>query len=947
MSIRLIVTAVFIIAGLLPSMALEYGLRFRSHSVAESERTALRLSDTPFPFSSELSMSFEMDFYDLDQFGHICTIEGDNGTTISFVSSSENGTFYPCIAINDKLNIIPVAFSALGGKPVRPVITLQKKENRVVVVFNGQRFIYPANLSKMNSATIEFGWKKTLPTVAPIEVQDIDIYLDKRNTHKWELRKHKGDIVEDDLSGAIASAISPHWIVDDHVTWRSIFEMKSKELIQTAFNPKSETFYIAGPGKITVYHAKDNSMEAIPVSNDGRVMKYSNYLVFDNLSNQLLSYTIGKKQTSRFNFDTRQWSVLPNPDEEDKEPEHANHAVAGDGKNLYMFGGYGFYMYHNNLLRLNLETDQMDDIVLSPVPQPRTQSAMCVVGDKLYLFGGMGNQVGKQEIPTENYYDLWEYNLRNFKGRKVWEMDTVSRLFLPSASMYYVAKDSCFYFASTLHGGCMMRIPINKPMYEVVSEPIHSKMDYRDCVFDLYRSEDEKNYYLVLDKRIDKTSHDYHIYRISYPFSNILMYDADATTDSGMPLWGWICLVGGIAGAATFGAVYGNRIYKRRRKVSGIPAEVDNIDHTSSKSSPETAYESAPAPIPAPTPASAPDSTITSAKDAISTYTDSDIPALGSSETSEKTVTESAGGNEESAVEVNEGEDQTPALPEVKPSAATSAPIPEAVRKNRKVFNPRQEAPKKPLIFTQDKSTISLLGKFKVTDKQGYDITPRFTSRIQMLLIMLLIASAKDEKGINFEVLDEEIWGDRDEKSAKNNRNVYMRRLRVLLEEVGNLEISYDRGYYRIDSSDVFIDYKEVISRLERLSNVKNEDEITQETVDETLELLLRGTLLPNISYDWLDKYKASYTEASLSMLSKELAKLYSAEEDTEAYRIAETISLHDPFSEEALAVKIKILCKRRMKGPARTIYDSFCKEYERCLGEQYQVSFNDIVQAE
>ena len=853
---------------------MEYGLRFKSHSFPATDRTYLKLGDSNFAFDEELAFGFEIGFYDKDRFGLICTLTGDDGTVISLVSSAVDGGYQPGVVINDKLNLVPMEFNGTPDNPQHPILILRKKENKVIFTDNHkERHIFDADLSRMKSAKIEFGRLPTHATVAPVEIQDIRIFIEAQNTHKWELRRHEGDSVYDDLNRALAVAESPHWILDDHIDWTKVYSLQTDETIQTAFDPEKELFYIVAPNRITEFNPISKASNHINVAKDGRAMKYSNYLVFDTISDRLLSYSFEPKQTNMFDFATHQWVKDL---ESDIEPRFANHGFTTDGKNAYMFGGYGFYMYNNTLVKLDLETGAMEDVTLHPLPDPRTSSSLCAVDGKLYIFGGMGNTVGKQEIPANHYFDLWEYDIETMKGRKLWETDTVSYNFLPSSSMYYTPKDSCFYVASTLFGGCMMRISPKRPGYEIVSGKIHSKMDFRDCVFNLYRSANGKNYYLVIDKRQNDFSHDYAIYHIAYPFRDVLLYDSfmpSGRKGNGVSIWWWVAagaliLLGGIA--AYF-------IVRKRRK----PQE-----------------KSVPSPLPAET-------------------------AVQSRQEIKEQTPEPTEQTPELTEQTPEPTEETPQLTE--PAAPTA--MEEAV--------PSQTVVR----FDRTKSSVSLLGTFSVMDKEGSDITTKFTSRMKDLIILLILQGEKDPKGVSYETLDEVIWGDKDEKSAKNNRNVYMRKLRLLLEEVGDIEISFDKGYYRIEPGSVTIDYHEIMTRLKDTEKNKVIDDMK---LEEILELLLHGPLLPDTSYDWLDSYKSNYTSSSIQILSNELERI--TDDNALKSKIADSILLHDPLSEEAMTAKCHILTKNRMKGVAKNIYDSFCREYEKSYGEKYPVPFSEII---
>lgn len=859
-----------LLATNLISSGMGYGLRFKSHSFPANERTSLSLGEDFFRFTDEISVGFEMDFYDKNCFGIICTLIGDDGTTISLVSSLIEGGYRPGIVINENLNIIQIPFVATVDNPQHLELILKRHDDSVSFIYEKERYVFPVDLSKMRSVKIIFGKTKTMVGVAPVEIQDVRIFTDKQNTHYWELSQHQGDSVYDDLGRTLAVVNSPHWIFDDHVGWTELYKLITDEKIQTAFDPENEIIYLVSEGKIMSYNPIAQSLNTIKVSKDDRVMKYSNYLTFDTLTNQLISYSPELRCSSRFDFKVGKWSIGI---DEELEPHYANHGYATDGTYAYLFGGYGFYKFHNNLVRMNLSSGEMEDVTFYPLPDPRTSSSLCVKDGKLYIFGGCGNSIGKQEVSSKNYCDLWEYDLSSMKGRKVWETDSLKWDFVPSSSMYYEERDSCFYFASTFLGGCMMSIRLNQPgIVNIVSDEIQSNMDYRDFVFNLYRTKNGQRYYLVIDKRQDDFSHDYAIYSIAYPFKNVFENNISATkVDQAETTTMW--LIGSIITLmlVVAGFIYYKKCQNKQKSISVVTAS----EFLSSE-----------------------DKTLLSERSKIDTATDTDCEKVSSCHQQSSLIDDKL-----------------------------------VVIDNNHV--------NKASHFDRAKSSISFLGRYEVKDKNGVDITPKFTSRIKDLLILLVLYSEKDEKGISYKRIDDEIWYDKDEKSAKNNRNVYMRKLRILLEEVGDIEISYDKGYYRIDSRDVFVDYHEAMTLLN--SQEVGDDGLSGENLDQLIELLLQGPLLPGIIYEWLDKFKSDYTEISLHLLNKFLQRAISHNDDALSFRIAETMSLHDPLSEEALMVKCRILYKRNMKGLAKNVYDSFCRVYEKSFGEVYSIPFSKI----
>ena len=252
--------------------------------------------------------------------------------------------------------------------------------------------------------------------------------------------------------------------------------------------------------------------------------------------------------------------------------------------------------------------------------------------------------------------------------------------------------------------------------------------------------------------------------------------------------------------------------------------------------------------------------------------------------------------------------------------------------------------PDKPY-FNRDRACICLLGSFNVKSKTGENITSSFTPILKSLLLLILLNTEKDNRGITSKKLDDLLWGDKNEKSARNNRNVSISRLRLLLEKVGNIQIVNDKNFWKIVlGDDVFCDYHTALNYIDEATKTTVHDE---EFFNKVLELLLYGPLLPNTESDYLDSFKSHYSDITIDLLHLLLHKEEFQNNDKFRLKIADSIFQHDSFNEEALRIKCSIFCRNDKMGIAKSIYDNFCKEYQTLLGEKYGLSFNDVTKEE
>lgn len=855
--------------------AMDFGVRFNSHSYPLEKRTSISFGNSPIKFNNKLMVGFHFNFYAQPLFGTLVTVTTDDGNVISVVASHQGQDAYLLgLVVNDKIRLMNGLITVDKSHEDKIDLTLDKSRKAAVFSFNNNEIDLPIDLSGTQSADIVFGIdKKNGHTdVAPIELRNVRIFVDNKNTNYWDFKYHDSPNERiDEIGGVKATVTNPHWLIDDHTDWHLLYSETVKDTRQTAFNPITETFYIVDSNKIKIWRPLEADSTEYDIKGGFRAMAYSNHLTFDTISNTLVNYNLSHRAIARLNNDEGIWkmSASLNPDE---EANYANHAFAINGDVAYAFGGYGFYKFHNDLFKINLTTGAIEECKLQPEMMPTTSASAAVVGNKLYIFGGKGNPSGRQELPSKYQYALYAYDINTWKGEKIWELDSVKHEYLPSQSMYYDALEDCFYAASTCHGGELIKISRTKADVSVISTPINSKMEYHDMVFDLFRSKDGKRFYLLIDKRIDQYTHNYSIYTISAPFldnpeiiKNKAVTKQEDTSDSSSYWWSIICSAIVVCTVAAF-------LIVRRRSKRAKPAHDSKPDIT-------------------------------------------DTPS-------------------DSNDNIETGDN--PAILDVHHDVAYAE---EELANVELLFFDKRSNYIMDSKFDRSKSAISLLGAFNVRDKNGEDITNKFTDRLKSLLILLLLANNKSKYGIKYQTIDEEIWGDKDEKSAQNNRNVYMRKLRLLLEEVGDVPITYDKGYFKIDCSNVMYDYGEAINRI---AEIQANGNASPELINETLDLLLMGPLLPMTTYEWLDQYKGDYSDRALEILNK-LLKYQFSRDDELSFKIAQTISCHEALSEDAMKAKCILLSRKKMVGQAKKVYAKFCKEYLQSLGEEYPISFPDV----
>lgn len=846
----------------------DFGLYFQAKKFAAMRRTTLSLDEgKALPIEGDrITFSFDMLVREAT-FGAILHLTLDDGKTIHIASLAEKEKCTPAIVYNDDLSECKGQVEMNAWKKVQ--VTLIPSQNKIFLKYNGQETsrIIPMNNSKGVKALFGMGYSVGYTSdVLPMSLRDVKVTSGGKLIRQWALGKHNDKVCVDEVQKKKALSTNPVWLIDSHIQWKLVFQKRLKGLVSTAFNAKKALFYIYLPGEVIVLNNQGEQIWKQKVKGGYKANGQSNgFMVFDDAHGNLLSYSPGSFLASRFSFGSGVWDMMtPN----DTLGTYYNHAriYNPDDHSYYVFGGYGYFKYHNDLFRIPADGGKIERIkYANPIP-PRFGAAMGIVHGKLYILGGRGNAAGKQAIESHFYNDLWCIDLKTRQAKKVWERNWTPKGLLLAASMYYDQKKNAFYAANLLdQGGKMLRVNIADTTIVAVSQPTMNTKAYQDFEYNLYESPSDGKYYLVVDKIMVDKSHELSVFSISAPLLDSV--DITQETDGSFPIrYVVYILIGVLVFLLLLRLVVLAYLLFRKKSVRKEKSALKNTD---SLAVAVTTADSV------------------SSGDGIT----ADVGSMPEGET-------------------------TPVVREVKKH------------------------------FDRTKAAISLLGGFMVYDKNGENVTSSFTPKLRDLLIVLILFTETKTHGISVEKITELLWSDKEESSARNNRNVSLRKLRLLLEQIGAVEIITSNGIIHVKwSKDVFCDYHMMLKQVKAYNSGDYED--TDEHLDKMLEILLYGPLLPTYEIDWLDDFKDSYSSISIDLLNKLLAKESRAQHDDMVLHICDIIFLHDPLSEEALAEKCKVLSRQGKKGIAKRVYDRFCKEYEESLAEPYEISFADVCKTE
>ncbi|MDD4777257.1 MAG: kelch repeat-containing protein [Fermentimonas sp.] len=238
------------------------------------------------------------------------------------------------------------------------------------------------------------------------------------------------------------------------------------------------------------------------------------------------------------------------------------------------------------------------------------------------------------------------------------------------------------------------------------------------------------------------------------------------------------------------------------------------------------------------------------------------------------------------------------------------------------------------------KSSIIMHGNFQLYDYEGNIISNEMSPTLKHLFLIIFLNTVNSGNGISSKRLDETLWYNKNEKSARNNRNVNISKLRTYIAGIKGLELINENSLWSFNiSSDIFCDYLLINNIISHPRMELKEDELI-----EVIGLLNKGNFLSDVEVDWLDTYKSNYVNLIINFLLEQIKQPKFSKNYQMQILLADTLMSFDSLNEEALFIKCKALHKEGKGGQSYEVYKSFAKEYRSLLNEDYPVTFNDII---
>ena len=524
----------------------DYGLYIKSHPHKDEEKTSLVLENNkPFKLAKETTLSFNLFVRRENAFGMICRMISDKRENIDlYIAIGDDGKHYPMLLVNESIYLLPNEI--LYEQWMQAKIDLSKGENKITVTCGTSELSIPYPVDEMDNIQISFGLcpipSYTIYDIASVNVRDIWLLNNEKQVRYWKLEEHINGICYDSQASIPAYTKNAQWISDNYSTWNCIYRKQLKQNSLFAFNNNQEKLYILPFDRkdiILVYDVKSNKETIINTKNDVQIFEISR-LIYDDSRNRLIVYNLEEGSTFVFSFDNQTWVEGKYNYSREKLKIYNRSAVySPEDSILYLFGGYGYLKFYNELIKLNVYDNKIEYNSLQGIT-PRSYASTLKIGNTLYIFGGRGSKTGRQEISPQNYIDLYAVNLTTGETNCLWEQNDTEKAFFPGENMIYFEDEACFYTLIDENDLTLIRFKRNTPGYDILSYSIfdgsYSQAFYRN----LYFSAKSIKFYAVTARNAQEDNILIELHTLNYP-PVPLKIDDDSQADKNQPTkYGWV-----------------------------------------------------------------------------------------------------------------------------------------------------------------------------------------------------------------------------------------------------------------------------------------------------------------------------------------------------------------------------------------------------------------------
>lgn len=529
-----LINCLILLLFFIPDLIADHGVYFKSNEVNKENRTGLDITHNGnISYTNDFTIQFKISFRDSEtHYGEILSLkETINNNLIQvtyrnpdiFVIHNKRETKFHLNLNDEQIQNNRWIDFKLHINAINHEINLQigNKTLNSDIDFT-QNSDFALSLGVIN----KYGF--FIDEVPSISVKDISIRIDGAPKHLWPLKKTDNSLLKDVLSSKTAKIYNPDWVIDYHNKWKKIQTLQFASRPALLFDKDHEQInFIFTDGSIQKFNPHTKVLNEYTNNQKGYPCFEKAQQICYNQDGKITTYSFNKNSISSFDTITNSWNNAFESTEHDTPKFwHHNKLLHPKTGNITTIGGYGYYSYYNDILTFDSNKNEWQKLIFTgDTIKPRYLASLGqseTDENSVFLFGGMGNAMGKQILGKEFYYDLFKIDFNTQKIKQIWNYNCDEQFqFLPVNSMKLTSNDSSFYtlmFPSVKQSTYLKAVRgfIHEPRLVFIGDSIPYNFLDIESFADIYYWDSENKLIAITSHQINDSSYEVNIYSISY-----------------------------------------------------------------------------------------------------------------------------------------------------------------------------------------------------------------------------------------------------------------------------------------------------------------------------------------------------------------------------------------------------------------------------------------------
>lgn len=564
------------------------GLLFKSEDSLLTQRTSLHVFDTHPPvFQDNFFIEFDLSLWDNANLGYVLDVAdniNDNSYSLSYLYNNGAGTLNFNIDRKSNKLVIPLPPALLHKKAwFRVRLDFDLANDNVAIDVNNTVFLAQhLGFKPKMTANIVFGKNQLYTEVPNMALRNLTVG-DDNHQYFFPLNEWSGTVVHDSTGAPRGTVENPVWLINESFFWKPVYTHAAMAVAGLNFNPLDQNLFIFTHDSLITYHPDLRGVTWSAYANPMPVPMVLGKSIVNPQRHKCYVYELfdipkGQPSIAALDMDSSlRWTTvgkvnLPG------QLHHHNIFYDARQDQMYLFGGYGQYSYHNAFMRYNDTADQWQKVIFKGDTITPRFFAATGPGDKpntLFLFGGYGNESGNQVVGGRQYYDFYRIDLLTHTVRKCWTISPDSGVFVPANNLVLSRDKQYFYALCYPHEVAktelrLYRFSVADGSYTIVSAPIPVASMRIETDINLFYSAKTDEFLCAVQEFADRQRSVIKVYALAAPPVTVGQYLASLRPPvKPGRAWMWLVVAGFVLGGGGALVV----LWRRRTPVAPARAE--------------------------------------------------------------------------------------------------------------------------------------------------------------------------------------------------------------------------------------------------------------------------------------------------------------------------------------------------------------------------------------